>query len=130
MLDACLFSSSMLLSVNLLSGVHYAYSNVQASLSKTVHSTLYCLSGLLPLVYFFTCSTIVFNTQWGSENPALAVLMLFPIYCEMASKHIICSVTKVNSELTYRWNSTHWYLHVSFTCYSQLTNTLWNTIPN
>lgn len=77
--------------------MYYFYTNLHNSLTKTKHSTIYCLAGLTPLVYFFGCTYIVLSSTWGSENPALAVLMLFPMYCEMATKHIICSVTKVRN---------------------------------
>ena len=37
----------------------------------------------------------MFSTQWGQRYPALAVLLVFPSYCLMTCRHIICSVTKM-----------------------------------
>jgi hypothetical protein len=58
-------------------------------------SKLEALSGLLPLVFFYTEAIIVFTTEWGQRYPALAVMLLMPSYCLMTCRHIICSVTRM-----------------------------------
>ena len=65
------------------------------ALSRTKEGTFSALLGLLPLFIFYFCAYLVFSTEWGKANPALGLLLLAPIYCEMATKNIICSVTKV-----------------------------------
>ena len=65
------------------------------ALSKTVETKTQALCGLLPLVFFYAECAIVFTTQWGQTYPALAVLLVFPSYCLMTCRHIICSVTKM-----------------------------------
>ena len=81
------------------SGSIYAFQNIEFALRKTHQTKLEALSGLLPLVYFFFCSFLILRTEWGSNNPALMIYLLCPMYCEMATKHIICSVTKVSISL-------------------------------
>lgn len=58
-------------------------------------SKLEALSGLLPLVFFYTEAVIVFTTEWGQRYPALAIMLLMPSYCLMTCRHIICSVTRM-----------------------------------
>ena len=58
-------------------------------------SKLEALSGLFPLVFFYTEAVIVFTTEWGQRYPALAVMLLMPSYCLMTCRHIICSVTRM-----------------------------------
>jgi len=64
----------------------YAYSNITYGLSKTSEPKLEALMGLLPLVFFYFALYLTFSTRWALENPALAVLLIGPMYCTMATK--------------------------------------------
>jgi hypothetical protein len=81
--------------VALYNAFSYAYQNLTYALQKTSMSKLEALSGLLPLVFFYTEAIIVFTTEWGQRYPALAVMLLMPSYCLMTCRHIICSVTRM-----------------------------------
>lgn len=77
-------------------GLVYAYENISTGLSKTHQSKTQALCGLLPLVFFYMEVAILFlGTEWAWEKPALAILLVFPSYCLMTCRHIICSVTKM-----------------------------------
>jgi len=77
------------------SAFSYAYQNVSYALEKTSHSAGDALCGLLPLAFFYAECIIVYNTTWGHNHPALALMLVFPSYCLMTCRHIICSVTKM-----------------------------------
>ena len=81
--------------VTYYSAFSYAYQNLTYALQKTSMSKLEALSGLFPLVFFYTEAVIVFTTEWGQSYPALAVMLLMPSYCLMTCRHIICSVTRM-----------------------------------
>jgi hypothetical protein len=65
----------------------------------------------MPLVLFYGEVIILFTcTQWAWEKPAFAILMLFPSYCLMTCRHIICSVTKMK----FNWRQLNPLFYLAF----------------
>lgn len=65
------------------------------ALEKTSETKTEALLGLMPIVLFYGEIIVLFQTQWAWDYPSLAILLVFPSYCLMTCRHIICSVTKM-----------------------------------
>ena len=82
------------------SGITYGYQNVSFSMEKTPYTKVEALCGLIPIFLFFGEVFILFYfTEWAWKYPALSILLVFPTYCLMTCRHIICSVAKVRRSL-------------------------------
>ena len=92
-----------------VSAISYAVSNITYALEKTSESKSDALLGLMPIVLFYGEIAILFgSTQWAWDYPALAMLIVFPSYCLMTCRHIICSVTKM--KFNWRQKNPFWFL--------------------
>ena len=85
--------------INTFSAIVYSCQNILYALERTSETKVEALCGLLPLIFFYGEVYLAFQTEWAWNYPALVVLLVFPSYCLMTCRHIICSVTKVNLSL-------------------------------
>ena len=97
--------------------IAYSYQNIIYALSKTSYTKSEALMGLLPIVFFYLECFVMFGmTDWAWKHPAYAVLIVFPSYCLMTCRHIICSVTKM--KFNWRQKNPLWFLLFVFNRYA------------
>ena len=70
--------------------------NIRFALERTSETKLEALAGLIPVILFYGEVFILFHfTEWAWKYPALAIILVFPSFCLMTCRNIICSVAKV-----------------------------------